>query len=102
MNIYVGNLSREMTEEELQELFTEFGQVTSSKVIKDHMTGESRGFGFVEMADKEEAATAMDSLNGKEVKGRELVVNEARPKRDRRGGGGNDRRFNNNRNKYNR
>jgi len=89
MNIYVGNLSREMTESELREAFAAFGEVASAAVIKDKFTGESRGFGFVEMPNKEEAEQAISGLNGKELKGRNLNVNEARPRRDdRRGGGG--------------
>jgi len=89
MNIYVGNLSREVTESELREAFAAFGEVTSASVIKDKFTGESRGFGFVEMPNKEEADEAIAGLNGKELKGRNLNVNEARPRRDdRRGGGG--------------
>jgi len=89
MNIYVGNLSREVTESELREAFAAFGEVASAAVIKDKFTGESRGFGFVEMPNKEEAEQAISGLNGKELKGRNLNVNEARPRRDdRRGGGG--------------
>jgi len=89
MNIYVGNLSREVTESELREAFAAFGEVASAAVIKDKFTGESRGFGFVEMPNKEEADEAIAGLNGKELKGRNLNVNEARPRRDdRRGGGG--------------
>jgi len=89
MNIYVGNLSREVTESELREAFAAFGEVTSASVIKDKFTGDSRGFGFVEMPNKDEAEQAIAGLNGKELKGRNLNVNEARPRRDdRRGGGG--------------
>jgi RNA recognition motif-containing protein len=89
MNIYVGNLSREVTESELKEAFAAFGEVTSASVIKDKFTGDSRGFGFVEMPNKQEAEQAISGLNGKELKGRNLNVNEARPRSDdRRGGGG--------------
>jgi len=88
MNIYVGNLSREVKEEELKQEFAKFGQVTSATVIKDRFTGESRGFGFVEMPNKAEAEAAIDGLNGKDFKGQTLNVNEARPRQDRRGGGG--------------
>lgn len=83
MNIYVGNLSREVTEEELKEQFLAFGDVSSCAIIKDRFTGESRGFGFVEMPSKEQAQQAISSLNGKELKGRPMTVNEARPKTDR-------------------
>jgi len=94
MNLYVGNLSREVTEEDLRAAFGAFGQVTSAAVIKDKFSGESRGFGFVEMASKEEAEKAIAELNGTDLKGRAISVNEARPKTDdRRGGGGGGRRF---------
>ena len=88
MNIYVGNLPREATEEDLREAFEAFGQVTSVAVIKDKFSGESRGFGFVEMPTKAEAQSAIAGLNGKELKGRTLNVNEARPRSEGRGGGG--------------
>ena len=88
MNIYVGNLSLEVTEEDLREAFEAFGQVESVTVIKDKFTGESRGFGFVEMPAKAEAQAAIEGLNEKELKGRALNVNEARPREDRKGGGG--------------
>ena len=96
MNIYVGNLSREVTEDDLREAFEEFGQVASVTLIKDKFSGESRGFGFVEMPAKAEAQSAINGLNGKELKGQTLNVNEARPRsEDRRGGGrqGGGRRF---------
>ncbi len=95
MNIYVGNLSHEMTEEELRQAFEAFGQVESVTVIKDKFTGESRGFGFVEMPAKAEAQAAIEGLNAQEMKGRALNVNEARPREERgRGGGrGGGRRF---------
>ena len=88
MNIYVGNLSRSTSDDALREAFAAFGQVSSAAVIKDKFSGESRGFGFVEMPSKEEATKAMEELNGKELDGRTLNVNEARPRTERRGGGG--------------
>ncbi|MHC4423920.1 MAG: RNA recognition motif domain-containing protein [Planctomycetota bacterium] len=89
MNIYVGNLSREVTEDDLKQAFEAFGQVESANVIKDKFSGESRGFGFVEMPSKNEAQSAIDGLNGKDLMGRVVNVNEARPKTEnRRGGGG--------------
>ena len=88
MNIYVGNLSREVAEGDLQQLFAEYGEVTSAAVIKDKFSGGSRGFGFVEMADNSAAQKAIEELNGKELKGRTIVVNEARPREEHRGGGG--------------
>ena len=92
MNIYVGNLSYEVTEEDLKQAFEGFGQVESVNIIKDKYSGESRGFGFVEMSDKAEAESAIEGLNGKELKGRTLNVNEARPRSEgRRGGGGGGR-----------
>ncbi len=89
MNIYIGNLSRDVTEDELREAFAAFGQVETVNIITDKFSGESRGFAFVEMPSKEEGQAAMDDLNGKEMKGRELNINEARPRADKgRGGGG--------------
>ena len=88
MNIYVGNLAREITQEDLEEAFKAFGQVTSVTIIKDKFTGEPRGFGFIEMPGKAEAQAAIDGMNGKELKGRPLNVNEAQPKTDRGGSGG--------------
>ena len=88
MNIYVGNLSREVTEEDLRQAFEAFGEVTSVKIIKDKHSGESRGFGFVEMASKDEGEAAIAGLNGKDFMGRALNVNEARPRTDHKGGGG--------------
>lgn len=88
MNIYVGNLSKDVTDLELQDLFAEFGQVRSAKVIRDLFSGESKGFGFVEMPGMAEGQKAMDALNTKDVKGKKLVVNEARPRTDKRPGGG--------------
>jgi RNA recognition motif-containing protein len=89
MNIYVGNLSYEVTEQELQRAFETFGQVESSKIIQDMYSGRSKGFGFVEMADNDDAWSAIDALNGKEMKGRTLKVNKARPRSEGRGYGGN-------------
>lgn len=88
MNIYIGNLSRDVTEEDLRQLFEGFGQITSVNIIKDKFSGESRGFGFVEMPEKDKAQAAITGLNGKEFKGRTLSVNEARPRTERREGGG--------------
>jgi len=107
MNIYVGNLSRDLTEAELKEAFLAYGEVQSAAIIKEKYTGESRGFGFVEMPNKEEAEKAIAGLNGKDLKGRNLTVNEARPRTDKprtggfgggrggsgRGGFGGGRRF---------
>jgi RNA recognition motif-containing protein len=89
MNIYAGNLSREVTEEDLRQAFEAFGQVESAAVIKDKYSGESKGFGFVEMPAKAEGQSAINGLNGTELKGRTLNVNEARPRSESgRGGGG--------------
>ena len=88
MNIYIGNLSYEVTEEDLQEAFKEFGQVESVKIIMDKYSGQSKGFGFVEMPSKAEGQSAIEGLNGKDLKGRTLNVNEARPRTESRGGGG--------------
>ena len=83
MNIYVGNLSFDVSDDELKDAFGAFGEVSSANVIKDKFTGRSRGFGFVEMPKNEEAQTAIAELNGKDMKGRALNVNEARPRTDR-------------------
>jgi RNA recognition motif-containing protein len=83
MNIYVGNLSFDAMEDDVRQLFAEFGEVTSVNIITDRDSGRSKGFAFVEMAQAEQAQNAMKSLNGKEFKGRALNVNEARPKTDR-------------------
>jgi len=88
MNIYVGNLSNEINEDDLRQAFEAFGQVASVNVIKDKFTGEPRGFAFVEMPAKAEAQSAIEDLNGKELKGRSLSINEARPRPERGGGGG--------------
>ena len=89
-NIYVGNLSYDATEEDIQQAFAEFGEVASVNIIKDRETGRSRGFAFVEMADGDEAKEAIEKVNLTEIAGRSVTVNEARPKSDRprRGGGG--------------
>ena len=109
MNIYVGNLSFDATEDEVRELFAAFGQVTSVSLIKDKFTGRPRGFGFVEMANDGEAQKAIAELNGKDFKGRSMTINQARPREEgggfgrgwwwwfwrrppRGGGGGRDRR----------
>jgi RNA recognition motif-containing protein len=93
MNIYVGNLAKEVTDEELQNVFAEYGHIKSVKIIRDMFSGESKGFGFVEMPGVAEAQKALDSLNSKDLKGKKIVVNEARPKTEnsRGGGGGNNR-----------
>ena len=90
MNIYVGNLPFSMTEEELESSFAAHGEVQSARIITDRFTGQSRGFGFVEMSDNGAAEAAIQALNGQELQGRPLTVNEARPREDRggRGGGG--------------
>ena len=92
MNIFAGNLSYDVTESDLRQAFEAFGQVSSAAVIMDRMTGRSKGFGFVEMPDKDEATKAIQGLNLKELKGRAVTVNEAKPREDRggapRGGGG--------------
>lgn len=95
MNIYVGNLARSVNESDLKETFEAFGDVSSSSVIRDKFSGESRGFGFVEMPNKMEADKAISSLDGKDLKGRSARVNEARPRADRprTGGGFGSRRF---------
>jgi RNA recognition motif-containing protein len=89
MNIYVGNLSYEVTEEDLQEAFQTFGQIESVKIIKDNYNDRSKGFGFVEMSNNAEAQSAISGLNDKELKGRTLKVNAARPRTENRGGRGN-------------
>ena len=81
MNLYVGNLSYDMSEENLRTEFAEYGEVQSAKIITDKFTGRSRGFGFVEMNSDGEGKKAMEALTGKDVEGRQLVVNEARPRR---------------------
>ncbi len=88
MNIYVGNIARSVTEDELRDAFAAHGEVTSVTLIKDKFTGEPRGFAFVEMPSKAQAMAAMKEMDGKELQGRSLIVNEARPKTDKRSGGG--------------
>ncbi len=87
MNIYVGNISSQLTEEELNEAFASYGTLTSVRIIKDKYTGENRGFAFVEMPDKAEAEAAIAGLNGTELKGKELNINEARPRTEGSRGG---------------
>lgn len=91
MDIYVGNLSFEVTEAELKETFSAFGQVESVKIIIDNYSSRSKGFGFVEMPDRGQAQSAIEGLQGKELKGRAINVNEARPRTEGRRGGGNRR-----------
>ena len=88
MNIFVGNLARTVTEAELREAFHQFGEVASVSIVMDKITGMPRGFGFVEMPKQEEAEAALRSLNGKELGGKSLTVNQARPRTERREGGG--------------
>lgn len=88
MNIYVGNLAHEVTEEDLRLAFESFGQVETAAIIKDKYSGESKGFGFVEMPEKDEAQSAIDGLNDTDLQGRTLNVNEARPRSESRGGRG--------------
>jgi RNA recognition motif-containing protein len=87
MNIFVGNLSKEVTDEDLQSIFSEYGSVRSVKVIRDLFSGESKGFGFVEMPGNSEAQKAITEINTRDVKGKKLVVNEARPREDNKRGG---------------
>ena len=102
MNIYVGNLSYDATEETIREAFESFGQVTSARIIKDKYTGQSRGFGFVEMAEQTQAQAAIKSLNGKELLGKQMSVNEARPRTDqgRSGGRGGRMDYSGRKNRY--
>ena len=97
MNIYVGNLSYQTSEEDMQRAFEAFGKVTSVAIIKDKFSGQSKGFGFVEMENDEEARAAIEGTDGKDLRGRQLKVNEARPREERKpmarsggGGGGRD------------
>lgn len=87
MKIFVGNLSHEVKEEELNDLFSEYGRVSSVKIIRDMFSQASKGFGFVEMLGRNDAKNALDNLNTFDLKGKKLVVNEARPERDKRGRG---------------
>ncbi len=91
MNIYVGNLPRTATEESVRELFSEYGEVTEVKLLKDQYSGELRGFGFITMPSKADGQKAINEINGTEVDGRSLIVNEARPKGDSKSGGGGGR-----------
>jgi RNA recognition motif-containing protein len=86
--LYVGNLSYDMSQDDLRTIFEEFGTVDSAQVIMDRESGRSKGFGFVEMSNEDEAQAAISALNGKQASGRTLTVNEARPREDRGGGGG--------------
>lgn len=88
MNIYVGNLSWQMTDEDLRTLFEQYGSVTSAKIVKDKVSGRSKGFGFVEMPEESEAQNALSTLYETEVLGRKIIVNEAQPKPQGGGGGG--------------
>jgi cold-inducible RNA-binding protein len=88
MNIYVGNLAFEATDEELRQLFATYGDVQSATVVKDRFSGESRGFGFVEMPARKDAEAAIAGLNGTDFHGRSIMVNEAKPKTPKRSGGG--------------
>ena len=88
MNIYVGNLSFDATESDIESAFGEYGDVQTVNIVKDRETGRSRGFGFVEMKDAQAGQLAIDGLNLKDIAGRAVTVNEARPREDRRGGGG--------------
>ncbi len=88
MKLYVGNLTYSANNASLETLFSEFGEVRSAQVVMDRDTGRSKGFGFVEMGDDQACNAAIAALNGKEVDGRALTVNEARPREDRGGGGG--------------
>ena len=91
MNIYVGNLAYEVTDKDLNTAFSAFGRVTSAKVVADMYSGKSKGFGFVEMESKAEAQEAIAQLNGTDLKGRSITVNEARPRKEGGGGGGGGR-----------
>ncbi|MGV3765076.1 MAG: RNA recognition motif domain-containing protein [Chitinophagaceae bacterium] len=91
MNIFVSNLSFNVTDEDLNDFFAEYGEVSSAKVIMDKFTGQSRGFGFVEMSDDEQARKAIAELDGGMVEGRAIRVSEARPREDRPAGGGGNR-----------
>ena len=92
MNIYVGNLAYQITEDDIKKEFETFGPVSAINIIKDKFTNESKGFAFVEMPNDAEAKAAMAGLNGKEIRGRAMTVNEARPRESREGGGGGARR----------
>ncbi|HYA92166.1 MAG TPA: RNA-binding protein [Thermodesulfobacteriota bacterium] len=100
MKIYVGNLSYDATDETIKQAFESFGEVTSARVIKDKYTGQSRGFGFVEMPVQSQAQMAIKSLNGKELLGKEISVSEARPRRDEGRTGGGRMDYSGSRNRY--
>ncbi|MDP6530527.1 MAG: RNA-binding protein [Arenicellales bacterium] len=100
MNIYVGNLPYNLTEDDLRALFAEFGDVSSAKLIIDRDTGQSKGFGFVEMSDEGAGQKAIDEVNGREVSGRSLKVNQARPREERPRGGGGGRGYGGGGNRY--
>ena len=87
MNIYVGNLSTDLSDQELEDAFAKYGKIKSTKIIRDIFTQQSKGFGFVEMMNNTEANTAMKELNTSELKGTRIIVNEAKPQRDKRRGG---------------
>ncbi len=91
MNLYVGNLPYRITEDQLREAFEEFGNVSSCTIIKDKVTGQSKGFGFLEMPESSEAEAAINNLNGRDLMGRKINVNEARPREGGGGGGGGSR-----------
>ncbi len=91
MNIYVGNLPYNVTDDELRAAFADFGEVASANVIMDRMSGQSKGFGFVEMPNNSEAEEAINALNESALNGRNIKVNQARPRNDRSGGGGRSR-----------
>lgn len=92
MKLYVGNLAYSVTNASLESMFTEFGEVRSAQIVMDRDTGRSKGFGFVEMSSEQSSKAAIAALNGKEVDGRSLTVNEAKPREDR-GRSGGDRKF---------
>jgi len=100
MNLYVGNLVFQTTEAELRQLFGEFGTVVKAAIVMDRETGRSKGFGFVEMSSKEEGQAAIAATNGKEIGGRKITVNEARPREDKPRSGGYSDRGNSNRRSY--
>ncbi len=100
MNIYVGNISYETTDETIRQAFESFGQVTSARVIRDKYNGQSRGFGFVEMPVQAQAQAAITSLNGKELMGKQINVNEARPRPNQGRTGGSRMNYNGRRDRY--
>jgi RNA recognition motif-containing protein len=93
MNIFVGNLSRQTSETDLRTAFESHGQVSTAKIITDKFSGESKGFGFVEMSQQSEAEAAIANLNGKDLQGRSITVNVAKPRTDNRSGGGGSSRY---------